>query len=68
MAPVEMISEVELAWRLHAVGPNAASPWLTITGTDGKTTTVNMLASILQAQGLNAPAVGNVGKPSHPGG
>ena len=54
-APVEMISEVELAWRLHAVGPNAASPWLTIT--------VNMLASILQAQGLNAPAVGNVGKP-----
>ena len=62
-APVEMISEVELAWRLHAVGPNAASPWLTITGTDGKTTTVNMLASILQAQGLNAPAVGNVGKP-----
>ena len=63
VAPVEMISEVELAWRLHAVGPNAASPWLTITGTDGKTTTVNMLASILQAQGLNAPAVGNVGKP-----
>jgi UDP-N-acetylmuramoylalanine--D-glutamate ligase len=52
--------EVELAWRLR--GPDAA-PWLTVTGTNGKTTTVQMLESILRAQGLNALAVGNVGTP-----
>ncbi|GAA3529557.1 UDP-N-acetylmuramoylalanine--D-glutamate ligase [Aeromicrobium flavum] len=52
--------EVELAWRLR--GPDAA-PWLAVTGTNGKTTTVQMLESILQAAGLRAQAVGNVGTP-----
>jgi UDP-N-acetylmuramoylalanine--D-glutamate ligase len=52
--------EVELAWRLR--GENAA-PWLAVTGTNGKTTTVQMLESILRAEGLNALAVGNVGTP-----
>ena len=52
--------EVELAWRLR--GENAA-PWLTVTGTNGKTTTVQMLEAILRAEGLNALAVGNVGTP-----
>ena len=52
--------EVELAWRLRGDNP---APWLTVTGTNGKTTTVQMLESILRAQGLNAMAVGNVGTP-----
>ncbi|MCW2842066.1 MAG: UDP-N-acetylmuramoyl-L-alanine--D-glutamate ligase [Aeromicrobium sp.] len=52
--------EVELAWRLRG---EDAPPWLTVTGTNGKTTTVQMLESILRAQGLNALAVGNVGTP-----
>lgn len=52
--------EVELAWRLR--GEDAA-PWLAVTGTNGKTTTVQMLESILRAEGLNAIAVGNVGTP-----
>jgi UDP-N-acetylmuramoylalanine--D-glutamate ligase len=52
--------EVELAWRLR--GQDAA-PWLAVTGTNGKTTTVQMLESILRAEGLNALAVGNVGTP-----
>jgi UDP-N-acetylmuramoylalanine--D-glutamate ligase len=52
--------EVELAWRLRGESP---APWLTVTGTNGKTTTVQMLESILRAQGLNALAVGNVGTP-----
>jgi UDP-N-acetylmuramoylalanine--D-glutamate ligase len=52
--------EVELAWRLRGENP---APWLTVTGTNGKTTTVQMLESILRAQGLNALAVGNVGTP-----
>jgi UDP-N-acetylmuramoylalanine--D-glutamate ligase len=53
--------EVELAWRLR--DPDTAAPWLAVTGTNGKTTTVQMLRSILLAAGLRAAAVGNVGLP-----
>ncbi len=53
--------EVELAWRLR--DPDTAAPWLCVTGTNGKTTTVQMLAAILQADGLQAVAAGNVGTP-----
>lgn len=56
---IEVWGEVELAWRLR--GPDAA-PWLALTGTNGKTTTVHMLESILRAAGLRALAVGNVGE------
>ncbi|MFE6129239.1 UDP-N-acetylmuramoyl-L-alanine--D-glutamate ligase [Streptomyces sp. NPDC056437] len=57
-AGVEVWGDVELAWRLR--GPDAA-PWLAVTGTNGKTTTVRMLASILEAAGLRTAAVGNIG-------
>ena len=53
--------EVELAWRMRP--REGAAPWITITGTNGKTTAVTMLESILQAQGLRAVAAGNVGMP-----
>ncbi len=54
-------AEVELAWRLR--DPEHAAPWLAVTGTNGKTTTVQMLDSILRAQGLRSLACGNVGLP-----
>ncbi|GHF32638.1 UDP-N-acetylmuramoylalanine--D-glutamate ligase [Streptomyces fumanus] len=57
-AGVPVWGDVELAWRLR--GENAA-PWLAVTGTNGKTTTVRMLASILTAAGLRTAAVGNIG-------
>ncbi|MFD4257290.1 UDP-N-acetylmuramoyl-L-alanine--D-glutamate ligase [Streptomyces sp. NPDC058534] len=57
-AGVPVWGDVELAWRLR--GPDAA-PWLAVTGTNGKTTTVRMLASILKAAGLRTAAVGNIG-------
>ncbi|WP_129309621.1 UDP-N-acetylmuramoyl-L-alanine--D-glutamate ligase [Streptomyces sp. L2] len=57
-ASVPVWGDVELAWRLR--GPDAA-PWLAVTGTNGKTTTVQMLASILKAAGLRTAAVGNIG-------
>ena len=57
-AGIEVIGEVELAWRLRDAH---AAPWLAVTGTNGKTTAVRMLEAILQAAGLRAPAVGNVG-------
>jgi UDP-N-acetylmuramoylalanine--D-glutamate ligase len=53
--------EVELAWRLR--DPNHDTPWLCVTGTNGKTTTVQMLDAILRAAGLRSIAVGNVGLP-----
>jgi UDP-N-acetylmuramoylalanine--D-glutamate ligase len=53
-------SEPELAWRLRT--PSSA-PWLAVTGTNGKTTTVTMLVSILRAAGLRTVAVGNIGAP-----
>ncbi|MDP3892619.1 UDP-N-acetylmuramoyl-L-alanine--D-glutamate ligase [Nocardioides sp.] len=53
--------EVELAWRLRH--PHHQTPWLAVTGTNGKTTTVQMLDAILRAAGLRSVAVGNVGLP-----
>ncbi|EFG65417.1 UDP-N-acetylmuramoyl-L-alanine-D-glutamate ligase [Streptomyces sp. SPB074] len=57
-AGVPVWGDVELAWRLR--GPGAA-PWLAVTGTNGKTTTVRMLAAILEAAGHRTAAVGNIG-------
>jgi UDP-N-acetylmuramoylalanine--D-glutamate ligase len=57
-AGVPVWGEVELAWRLR--GPGAA-PWLALTGTNGKTTTVGMLDAILRAAGHRSVAAGNVG-------
>lgn len=59
-AAIEVYSEPELAWRLR--GPDAAV-WLAVTGTNGKTTTVAMLAAILAAAGLRSTAAGNIGEP-----
>ncbi|WP_112273205.1 UDP-N-acetylmuramoyl-L-alanine--D-glutamate ligase [Lentzea terrae] len=61
-AGIEVIGEVELAWRMAA---ELADPpvWLAVTGTNGKTTTVGMLESILHAAGADAVACGNVGLP-----
>ena len=53
--------EVELAWRLR--DPARPAPWLAVTGTNGKTTTVQMLEAMLRAAGLRAVACGNVGLP-----
>jgi UDP-N-acetylmuramoylalanine--D-glutamate ligase len=56
--------EVELAWRLRSAGPGGRpAPWLAVTGTNGKTTTVQMLDAILRAAGLRSVAAGNVGLP-----
>jgi UDP-N-acetylmuramoylalanine--D-glutamate ligase len=58
---VPIWSEIELAWRLR--DPANAAPWLCVTGTNGKTTTVQMLTAILTAAGHRAVAAGNVGLP-----
>ncbi|MBA3310087.1 MAG: UDP-N-acetylmuramoyl-L-alanine--D-glutamate ligase, partial [Nocardioidaceae bacterium] len=58
---VPVWGDVELAWRLR--DPAHATPWLCLTGTNGKTTTVRMLEEILTADGRNAVAAGNIGTP-----
>ncbi len=50
-------SELELGARLCRV------PFVAVTGTNGKTTTVEMVAGAMRAAGLNATACGNVGYP-----
>jgi UDP-N-acetylmuramoylalanine--D-glutamate ligase len=63
-AGVPVIGDVELAWRLRPELPGGRrQDWLGVTGTNGKTTTVRMLASMLGAAGYRALAAGNVGLP-----
>lgn len=62
-AGIPLIGEVELAWRLQEDSPHAGRPWLCVTGTNGKTTTVGMLGSILRASGAKVAEVGNIGLP-----
>jgi UDP-N-acetylmuramoylalanine--D-glutamate ligase len=54
-------SDVELAW--HLMYPDRVVPWLGVTGTNGKTTTTQMLTAILQADGHRVATVGNIGRP-----
>lgn len=56
---VPVWGDVELAHRLRPPG----QAWLGVTGTNGKTTTVEMLAAMLRAAGHRAVAAGNVGFP-----
>ncbi len=61
-AGIPVIGDVELAWRLRPVlADGTTQAWLGVTGTNGKTTTVRMLAAMLAAAGLRAAAAGNVG-------
>lgn len=58
---VPIWGETELAFRM--MQPDRAIPWLGVTGTNGKTTTTTMTASMLRAAGLRTAAVGNIGRP-----
>ena len=54
---IEVIGEVELAARF------IRAPMLAVTGTNGKTTTTELLGQILTASGIKARVGGNIGKP-----
>jgi UDP-N-acetylmuramoylalanine--D-glutamate ligase len=57
---VELLNEVDLAWQLRAeLVPSQR--WIALTGTNGKTTTVEMVAAMLREGGISAVACGNVG-------
>jgi UDP-N-acetylmuramoylalanine--D-glutamate ligase len=61
-AGIEVIGDIELAVRV-AQRQDKPPVWLAVTGTNGKTTTVSMLESMLRAAGQDAVACGNVGLP-----
>ena len=54
---IETIGELELGWRSCDV------PVIAVTGTNGKTTTAELLAQMLNACGQRTIACGNIGKP-----
>lgn len=55
-----LLNEIDFAWHLkNELHPS--QKWLALTGTNGKTTTVEMVAHILTTAGLKALACGNVG-------
>ncbi len=57
---LEFLNEIDLAWQIR--GERAPSQrWLAVTGTNGKTSTVELVAAILQKGGIKAVACGNVG-------
>ena len=59
-AGIEILNEIDIAWSIaEERSPN--QKWLALTGTNGKTTTVEMAAAMLQRAGLKAVACGNVG-------
>jgi UDP-N-acetylmuramoylalanine--D-glutamate ligase len=54
---IEIISELELGWRSCEI------PIIAVTGTNGKTTTTELLAEMLNVCGQRTIACGNIGKP-----
>ena len=54
--------DIDLAWRLRDKQGSPAA-WLCVTGTNGKTTTVQLATHILNSAGIKAVACGNIGTP-----
>ncbi len=54
---VPIIAEIELAYQ------NSSTPVIGITGTNGKTTTTELVAAMLTGAGVRTVAGGNIGKP-----
>ncbi len=54
--------DIELAWRLRDKTSKVAD-WIAVTGTNGKTTTVQMVEAMLNQGGFRTAACGNIGTP-----
>ena len=59
-AGIRLVNEIDLAWSFRSeLVPGQR--WIALTGTNGKTTTVEMAAAMLREAGISAIACGNVG-------
>ena len=54
--------DIELAWRVRDKLPRIAQ-WVCVTGTNGKTTTVQLVEAMANQAGIRALACGNIGTP-----
>lgn len=59
---IEVWGDIELAWRLRDKVGHPAD-WIAVTGTNGKTTTVQLTATMLAAAGYRSAPCGNIGVP-----
>lgn len=63
---IALWGDVELAWRVRdkvVRADGTPADWILVTGTNGKTTTTRLTATMLVAGGLRAAPVGNIGTP-----
>jgi UDP-N-acetylmuramoylalanine--D-glutamate ligase len=60
---VEIVSEIELAYRWEQDRPGGPRPMLAVTGTDGKTSTTKLAVHMLEAAGLRTVDAGNTDTP-----
>ncbi|MBW4031397.1 MAG: UDP-N-acetylmuramoyl-L-alanine--D-glutamate ligase [Acidobacteria bacterium] len=63
---LEIWGDIELAWRLRDKvlrSDGTPAEWICITGTNGKTTTTQLTATMLVSGGLRAAPAGNIGVP-----
>ena len=58
---IPILNEIDLAWEIRQER-SPGQKWIALTGTNGKTTTVEMTAAALRAGGMHAVACGNVGR------
>lgn len=60
-AGVAVWGDIELAWRVRDKVKSAE--WMLVTGTNGKTTTVQIAATLIAANGVRVAPCGNIGVP-----
>ena len=60
-ASLPILNEVDLAWQIRC-DQSPTQRWIALTGTNGKTSTVELVAAMLTSGGINAIACGNVGE------
>ena len=59
-ASIKIMNEIDLAWAVRVdIAPTQR--WIALTGTNGKTSTVELTAAMLREGGISAVACGNVG-------
>ncbi|MDQ1128883.1 UDP-N-acetylmuramoyl-L-alanine--D-glutamate ligase [Microbacterium sp. SORGH_AS_0888] len=65
-AGIPLWGDIELAWRVRDKvlrSDGTPADWVLVTGTNGKTTTTRMAATMLREGGLRAAPCGNIGVP-----
>jgi UDP-N-acetylmuramoylalanine--D-glutamate ligase len=60
---LDIVSEIELAYRWEQERPDGPRPMLAVTGTDGKTSTTKLTVALLEAAGVRSVDAGNTDTP-----